>query len=1117
QNSNLPEGRTEEPAPGWLRILDIELSDSGIYVCSASNIHGTVTAAVRLNVQVAPSFVTEPVSHTVEAGSPVTMTCTVTGVPDPYVTWLTPNNVVYEVPSGEMNGISVSSDGIFYINNANINDAGVYTCTATNAVGTVYTTATLDVLSMPTFTYSQENQRVNEGTSILLKCRADGNPKPTMSWFYNGIQLETNAQYDVYFSGDLRIHNIEKTQDGIYVCRAENTMGSIQHAVYIIILVAPTFMLRPLDLIVDLGSTVMINCTADGFPAPVLEWQKDGQVLSVDYNVHVFGNHTIKIDGVQEINLGAYTCIASNEAGHNRVTGNLWTTAPSVPLDVTGVATSDYILLTWNAAEELNASPDIPVFGIKPYNTSVNISESVTLQCQAHSREPAVITWYRSDFHANKHYQIGDGFVHLTTPGANSYVTGSGDLVVLDARKIDAGWYLCEAANSVGVITGTLYLTINMPPEIYYVTSPLRGTEGGMAYLQCYSYGTPKPDITWNDQDGELIEPLLGRYDITANSLLIHSLSMLDDSGNYTCHASNMLGDDLAVLTLFIQGLPVLDGITVTHDDIKKTIICHSLGLPEPSISWKVNDIPLNQNNILGHDVNRDYELVIYNFVAVETFMYYCWATNIFGNSTDVYVISVPKDPSLPSVIGLTASTVTLSWEDQNTLDALPTLSYNIQSKAVQAVNAFGAGAFSDPSAVVTTMQGAPLKAVDNLQITAKGTSSVLLTWQVDNIDSSLISGYVVSYRAAGNDTFTSVQLSSSSITSYVLQDLDTDTEYFIKIAYYTSGGIGPYTEEVLVKTEADLFDPSGNQSLSDDSSMSASTLGAIIGAMLAVALLLLLLAVILCRSYRSPKDEQLYARKNSNIWIASDNLYEEGASGSATKQGVYNISFASNDNYHPDDGTDGMYDFSGAAGQKRSKRGKFNVRAMTSDVMFKKRGKAPLRRWGIPETSGVILTSQTSTSEVAPVSTPITAVSHDLRNETITEVSEENGSAARQAMSASRDDNSPTPSSISHQYEYIDTSPTPRPIQKDAVYAKVEKTGKINMKIQEEQERRRKILAERERQKELDKGLRIISKEKKKEARRREKLRASADGSEDPPVNIQVMHMRNHENAALY
>ncbi len=64
-------------------------------------------------------------------------------------------------------------------------DAGSYTCVATNAVGQDSRTVTLSVHTHPVFTELPGDVALNKGERLLLACGVSGNPPPRITWSFN--------------------------------------------------------------------------------------------------------------------------------------------------------------------------------------------------------------------------------------------------------------------------------------------------------------------------------------------------------------------------------------------------------------------------------------------------------------------------------------------------------------------------------------------------------------------------------------------------------------------------------------------------------------------------------------------------------------------------------------------------------------------------------------------------------------------------------------------------------------------------------------------------------------------------------------------------------------------
>ena len=67
---------------------------------------------------------------------------------------------------------------------------------------------------------------VNESQSVILKCTADGNPPPQVTWSKLNSSLPV-GRHVVETSGALIVKDVRPGDDGVYSCRAENLLGSV--------------------------------------------------------------------------------------------------------------------------------------------------------------------------------------------------------------------------------------------------------------------------------------------------------------------------------------------------------------------------------------------------------------------------------------------------------------------------------------------------------------------------------------------------------------------------------------------------------------------------------------------------------------------------------------------------------------------------------------------------------------------------------------------------------------------------------------------------------------------------------------------------------------------------
>ena len=81
----------------------------------------------------------------------------------------------------------------------------------------------------PTITIQPQAQEKNEGDSVTLSCKADGNPVPTISWIINGSPIDVRGNSRISFSKNkeqLTIRDVKRTDSGAYRCVASNKFGN---------------------------------------------------------------------------------------------------------------------------------------------------------------------------------------------------------------------------------------------------------------------------------------------------------------------------------------------------------------------------------------------------------------------------------------------------------------------------------------------------------------------------------------------------------------------------------------------------------------------------------------------------------------------------------------------------------------------------------------------------------------------------------------------------------------------------------------------------------------------------------------------------------------------------
>ena len=135
----LPQGRVQSNN-SVIKLLHVRKSDSGGYLCTATNLLGSVVQKTLLVVVSLPRFtVKPPVKAAAWIGDTLTLNCSAAGDPQPVISWKKQGG---QLPVGR----SQQTNGALVIRDIKKVDAGNYICVATSAgVSDVETVTNFDV------------------------------------------------------------------------------------------------------------------------------------------------------------------------------------------------------------------------------------------------------------------------------------------------------------------------------------------------------------------------------------------------------------------------------------------------------------------------------------------------------------------------------------------------------------------------------------------------------------------------------------------------------------------------------------------------------------------------------------------------------------------------------------------------------------------------------------------------------------------------------------------------------------------------------------------------------------------------------------------------------------
>ncbi|XP_066406538.1 neuronal cell adhesion molecule isoform X21 [Molothrus aeneus] len=248
-------------------------------------------------------------------GNVLLLECIAAGLPTPVIRWikeggeLPANRTFFENFKKTLKIIDVSEA-----------DSGNYKCIARNALGSVHHVISVTVKAAPYWITAPRNLVLSPGEDGTLICRANGSPKPSISWLANGVPIaiapeDPSRKVD----GDTIIFShVQERSSAVYQCNASNEYGYLLANAFVNVLAEPPRILTPANKLYQViaDSPALLDCAYFGSPKPEIEWFKGVKGSILRGNEYVFhDNGTLEIPVAQKSNAGTYTCVARNELG----------------------------------------------------------------------------------------------------------------------------------------------------------------------------------------------------------------------------------------------------------------------------------------------------------------------------------------------------------------------------------------------------------------------------------------------------------------------------------------------------------------------------------------------------------------------------------------------------------------------------------------------------------------------------------------------------------------------------------------------------------------------------------------------------------------------------------
>uniref|UniRef100_A0A8C3JY91 Myosin light chain kinase, smooth muscle n=1 Tax=Calidris pygmaea TaxID=425635 RepID=A0A8C3JY91_9CHAR len=644
-----------------LVIKGVQENDGGKYTCEAANDGGVRQVTVELTVEgkrivilllgrltvpsvenrpsiwgeSPPKFATKPNRVVVREGQTGKFSCKITGRPQPQVTWF--KGDVQLQQNERFNMFEKTGIQFLEIQNAQLADSGIYTCTVVNSAGKASVSAELTVqgtffkISLGYMQLSVENSEFKQATSngiakelksnntelmVETKDRVshqESNAVPpqepkegkkgsqvlqktssTITLQAVRLQPEPKAEPQATFirPGEDRKRSVQPllstqqtpTLTGQVSPRsreAENRSGArkaVMEEKREPLGIPPQFESRPQSLEASEGQEIKFKSKVSGKPKPDVEWFKEGEPIKAGEDVQIYeedGIHCLWLKKPSLGDSGSYTCTAFNPKGQTSTSWLLTVRRPKV--------------------QEV-----APCFSSVLKGCTVSEGQDFVLQCCVGGEPVPEITWLLNDQPIQ--------YAHST------FEDGVAKLTVQDALPEDDGIYTCLAENNTGQASCSARVTVKekksskkaesaqtaklnktFAPIFLRSLTDLKVMDGSQVIMTVEVSANPPPEIIWLHNGKEIQETEDFHFEKKGNEYSLYIQEVFpEDTGKYTCEAWNELGETQTQATLTVQ--EPQDGIqpwfiskprSVTAAPGQNVLIsCAIAGDPFPTVHW---------------------------------------------------------------------------------------------------------------------------------------------------------------------------------------------------------------------------------------------------------------------------------------------------------------------------------------------------------------------------------------------------------------------------------------------------------------------------------------------------------------------------------------------------
>lgn len=173
----------------------------------------------------------------------------------------------------------------------------------------------------PVFVSKPDPMTLYVGKQALFQCSLTGTIPMEVVWHKDNIAISSEENYVMKFEKNkysLLIKSLELTDQGVYLCKASNSVGTATFTTELKVINKPSFVKSIETASVAVNDFLRLECQVDEDTGVTVTWTRDGKKVHQSMDCKLSFDDKVALLEIAKSKIkdsGKYVCTAANEAG----------------------------------------------------------------------------------------------------------------------------------------------------------------------------------------------------------------------------------------------------------------------------------------------------------------------------------------------------------------------------------------------------------------------------------------------------------------------------------------------------------------------------------------------------------------------------------------------------------------------------------------------------------------------------------------------------------------------------------------------------------------------------------------------------------------------------------